>query len=126
LGKLFRGRKQDPMHEVPFHTDTFFSMLFSLALVPSLIILGLVMVLSLFSHKIRSKQPFPVTGALLALLAGFLPSALWLPWNSTTSTTHYFHQGAPTQFPKWQVYGCGISVVRSEEHTSELQSRFDL
>lgn len=99
------------MHEVPFHTDTFFSMLFLFALVPSLIILAPVMVLSLFSHKIRSKQPFPVTGALLALLAGFLPAALWLTWNSTTSITHYFHQGAPTQFPKWQVCGCGLSVV---------------
>src|SRR5699024_8091078 len=99
------------MHEVPFHTDTFFWVLFSLALVPSVIILGPVMVLSLFSHMIRRKQPFPLTGALLALLAGFLPAALRLTCNSTTSITHYFHQGAPTQFPKLQVYGCGISVV---------------
>src|SRR5699024_12288553 len=69
------------------------------------------MVLSLFSHKIRSKQTFPVTGALLAFLAGFLPAALWFTWNSSTSITYYFHQGAPTQFPKSQVYDCGLSVV---------------
>src|SRR5699024_4888732 len=64
-----------------------------------------------FPYPSLFRSPFPVTGALLALLAGFLPAALWLTWNSTTSITHYFHQGAPTQFPKWQVVGCGLTVV---------------
>ena len=100
-----------PMHEVPFHTDSFFSMLFILVLLPSLFILTPVLVLGLRSQKIRNKQPYPVTGALLALLAGFLPAGLWLSWNSDNSITQYFQHGAPTQFPKWQVYGCGLTIV---------------
>ncbi|MEY8578006.1 hypothetical protein AALI21_06815 [Corynebacteriaceae bacterium 6-324] len=99
------------MHEVPFNTDSFFSMLIMLVLVPSLIILTPVMVLGLRLQKIRNKQPYPVTGALLAFLAGFLPAGLWLSWNSDNSIIHYFQHGAPTQFPKWQIYGCGLTIV---------------
>lgn len=48
---------------------------------------------------------------ILALLAGFASAAGWLTRNDHYSIIDSIHLGAPTEFPKYQVIGCGITLV---------------
>lgn len=59
----------------------------------------------------RAKKPFPLIGMAMAFISGILSAGLWMSWNSDSPITHYFQRGAPTQFPAWQIIGCGATVV---------------
>ena len=97
--------------EMEFHTGQFLWGAFIFAIVPSVVILIPLMIGAWNIKSQRAKKPFPLIGMARAFISGILSAGLWLSWNSDSPIPHYFQRGAPTQFPAWQVIGCGATVV---------------
>ena len=91
-----------------FHPRHFLWVAFILVLVPTVVVYALIN-----RHVPESAQNsrLPYKAPVASFLVGLLSAAAWLSWSPGSNIEEFFLYGAPTHFPKWQIIGCGISLI---------------
>ncbi|MDK7134007.1 MULTISPECIES: hypothetical protein [unclassified Corynebacterium] len=91
-----------------FHLAQFLWVIFILVLIPTVVVYILInRHVPENCHNSRLPRRAPVA----SFLVGLLSAAFWLSWSPRSSIGDFFLYGAPNQFPKWQIIGCGISLI---------------
>ena len=91
-----------------FHPRQFLWAAFILVLVPTVVVYILInRHVPENCHNSRLPRRAPVA----SFLVGLLSAAFWLSWSPRSSIGDFFLYGAPNHFPKWQIIGCGISLI---------------
>lgn len=57
------------------------------------------------------KHFIPVSGMVLAFLAGLVSGLLWLTWDGSSGPVSFFERGMSNQYMVWQVICCGITII---------------